>query len=200
MKNKFVMTPAQNRNFVRARLDDFLYAGMLLARYDVTKEAVCDPSLLYEGSEEKTALLNFRDAYDYILENYDREADYDQLIELHSILMRGLMDTYSNQLDEEQIRELNEMIDQPAKANTEIALDVLLHILGKRLFTDGDVRVALMFANKIMVDKGNGFIVVIPEKKKEFREKLKEFNETHDPLPFKEWLYANCLRGKMNYD
>ena len=197
MKNKFVMTPAQNRKFVRSRLDDFLYAGMLLARYDVTKDAVKDPSLLYEGTEEKTALLNFKDAYDYILENYDREADYDQLIDLHSILMRNLMDTYMNHLNEEQIRELNEMIDQPAKANTEIALDVLLHILKKRLFTDGDVRVALMFANKIMVDKGNGFITVIPEKRKEFREKLKEFNETGDPLPFKDWLYANCLRGKI---
>ena len=56
------------------------------------------------------------------------------------------------------------------------------------------------YGNVVMIDHGNGFITIPPEKREEFREKLKDFNETHDPLPFKDWIYGNCLRGKIYYD
>ncbi len=199
MKNKFVMTPAQNRQFVRARLVEYVYASMFLARYDVDKDACLDPEAMAEG-EEKTALLNFMRAYDYLLNGYEEEADYEVLMKLHDILMDGLMDEQVNTLSEEQITELNEMIDQPAKANTEIAIDVMIHVLDKRLFRDGDVRAALMFADKIMMDKGNGFITVSPSACGEFRTLLKQYNETKEGKEFKEWIYQNCVRGKKYYD
>ncbi|MBQ1477561.1 MAG: hypothetical protein IIZ33_05390 [Erysipelotrichaceae bacterium] len=199
MKNKFVMTPAQNRQFVRARLDDYLFASMVLARYDVDEETCKDPEKMPEG-EEKTALLNFQRAYDYLLNGYEEEADYEVLMKLHDILMDGLMDEQVNTLSEEQIAELNAMIDQPAKANTEIAIDVMIHVLDKRLFKDGDVRAALMFADKIMMDKGNGFITVSPALCKEFRTLLKQYNETKEGAAFKEWIYTNCVKGKKYYD
>lgn len=198
MKNKFMMTPGQSLEFVRKNLSDFVFSSMILARYDVTREFCVNRENISDETEEEIALANFYEAYDYLLESR-QEACYSVLIELHTILMKGLLDGFHNQLTEEQITELNAMINQPAKANTEIALDVMLHILDKRLFVDGDVRVALMFANKIMVDNGNGFITISPDNCETFRQKLKEYNENHEAEGFKDWLFKYCIKGKKVY-
>ncbi|MBQ9036482.1 MAG: hypothetical protein IJ115_03370 [Erysipelotrichaceae bacterium] len=198
MKNKFVMTPRQTINFVQKNLSDFVFNSMILARYDVTREFCENHENNSDATEEEIALANFIEAYNYLLESKE-EASYSVLIELHTILMKGLLDGFQNHLTDEQIEELNVMINQPAKANTEIALDVMIHILDKRLFVDGDVRVALMFANKIMVDNGNGFITVTPDNCPTFREKLKEYNETHEGNSFKDWLFKYCIKGKKVY-
>ena len=198
MKNKFMMTPRQTLNFVQKNLSDFVFNSMILARYDVTREFCENHENISDATVEEIALANFIEAYNYLLESKE-EASYSVLIELHTILMKGLLDGFQNHLTDEQIEELNAMINQPAKANTEIALDVMVHILDKRLFVDGDVRVALMFANKIMVDNGNGFITITPENCPTFREKLKEYNETHEGNSFKDWLFKYCIKGKKVY-
>ena len=197
MKNKYVMTRRQNLNFVRRNLKNYLRNSMSLARYEFSDELISQYESHNRNTEEEIALDNFLAAYNYLLENTDKEADYDQLIVLHSILMKDLMDTYSNHLTEEQIEELNRMINQPAKANTEIAIDVMLHILDKRLFSDGDVRVALMFANKIMLDNGCGFITVTPNNDQKFRELLHSYHDD-DNGEFKNWIFKYCIRGEKN--
>lgn len=196
MKNKYVMTVSQNKTLIENRRYDYIYNNMILARYDVTEEQVRNPSLLKEGSEEAIALRNFHAAYDYLLANTHEDADYGVLLKLHEILMNGLMEDIKHSLSEEQIMELYEMINQPTKANTEIAIDVMIHILKKRLFADGDVRVALMFANKIMLDNGCGFITVKPYETGTFRELLKKSNEEDQSPEFKEWIYKYCVKGR----
>lgn len=194
MKNKYVMTRRQNLSFVRRNLKNYLRNSMSLARYEFSDELISQYESHNRNTEEEIALDNFLAAYNYLLDNTDKEADYDQLIVLHSILMKDLMDTFSNHLTEEQIDELNRMINQPAKANTEIAIDVMLYILDKRLFSDGDVRAALMFANKIMIDNGCGIITVTENNKDVFREKLKEYKNNKD-YDIKDWIYKYCIKG-----
>lgn len=126
-------------------------------------------------------------------------ADYDYLIKLHKILMFGLNDSCKDQLSEEQIIELNTMINQPTKCNTEVALDVMMFILDRRLFSDGDVRTAMMFANKIMLEGGNGVIIINSYNRDTFRKKLKEYHNNHDS-GLKNWLYQNCIQGVKTDD
>ena len=91
------------------------------------------------------------------------------------------------------------MINQPTKANLEVAIDVMLYILDKRLFVDGDVRAALMFSNKFMVDNGCGIITVAASKRQLFREKLKEYKDSNDYY-IKDWIYMYCVKGpKLDY-
>lgn len=196
MKNKFLMSVNQNKTLVENHRLDFIYNNMILARYDVTVENCQNPKTLQSDSEERIALENFEAAYDYLLNNTEKEATYDDLMELHSILMNHLLDDTNNELNEEQIQELNEMINQPAKANTEIAIDVMLFILKERLFADGDVRVALMFANKIMLDNGCGFISIQPANAVTFRQYLKAYNMYDEKEEFKEWIYKYCVKGR----
>lgn len=193
MKNKYVMTRFKNARFLKEHLDDYLYNNMRLARYDVTFEECVNNEITSE--EAKIAYQNFKNAYDSLLNDKD-EIDYTYLLKLHGILMSGLMDTINNELTEEQIQLLKDMINQPVKANTEIAIDVMMMILKKRLFKDGDVRVALFFANKIMLENGCGVITVSPSLDEEFRKYLKGFHE-HDEASFKNWIYTYCIRGKQ---
>ena len=196
MLNKYAMSRRQNELFIQKRLENFIYQSMKLARYDVDRDfCKADPDL---NSEEGKALNNFRRAYQFIMDTSDLDINYSYLLDLHWILMDGLMDLVNNELNEEQIDYLYKMINQPAKANTEIAIDVMLYILNKKLFKDGDIRVALMFANKIMLESGCGFISVPEDKDEQFRELIHEAHHTENSDKFKKWVYTYCISGVKN--
>lgn len=65
----------------------------------------------------------------------------------------------------------------------------------KQMFLDGNKRVAMLFANKIMIDNGCGIITIAKDKQSLFLEKLINFYETNDRQELKEWLYENCIDG-----
>ena len=182
MNNKYLTSRSLNVKYVVDNLDEFLANCLDLSRY-----AADDP---YRAVAER----NYLEAFDFILEHPEVENDYESLCDLHSIMMKDLDCKVNNQLSEEQIIELSDMINQPAKSNTEIAIDVMLYILNKRLFSDGDVRVSLMFANKIMIDNGCGFITIRPSQDDTFRELMKEYKTSHTDK-FKEWIYSTCIKG-----
>ena len=182
MINKYTLSRAQEIAFVRQYLDEFIYNNISLSRYEDD-----DPV-------RAIAERNFYEAYEYILTHPEVENDYKCLLDLHKILMRDLDEGIKSELNEEQIAELSAMINQPAKANLEIAIDVFLYILDKRLFVDGDVRAAMCFANKIMVDNGCGFLTVPIAQKAVFRKKLQEYKDRSD-FSLKDWIYNYCIKG-----
>ena len=181
MKNKYVISRTKNVNYVKENLQTFIDNSLALSRYEN------DPL-------KDIALNNFKLAYEFILNNPEINNDYKCLLKLHDILMEGLDNGVKSELSQTQIDELELMINQPTKANTEVAIDVLLYILDKRLFTDGDVRSALMFSNKIMIDNGCGFITISNSNADTFREKLKEYKNNND-FELKDWIYMYCIKG-----
>ena len=187
MINKFTLSRAQNVKYVKEQLETLISNNLALSRY-------ADDDPLKDVAER-----NFREAYDFILNSPDVENDYKCLLHLHKVLMKDLNSDVKSELNETQIEELNQMINQPTRANLEIAIDVLLYILDKRLFADGDVRAALLFANKFMIDNGCGILTVTKDKKDLFREKLKEYKENKD-TDLKNWIYMYCVKGpKLDY-
>ena len=165
MINKFTLSRAQNVRYVKEQLETLIENNLALSRYEDN-----DPL-------RPVAERNFREAYDFIMNNPEVENDYRCLLHLHELLMKDLNTNVKSELNETQIHELNQMINQPTIANLEIAIDVFLYILDKRLFADGDVRAALLFANKFMIDNGCGILTVTKDKKDLFREKLKKYGE-----------------------
>ena len=62
---------------------------------------------------------------------------------------------------ESQIKEeLEELLNQKDKTKTEIAIEIMLWIMRRQMFIDGNKRVAMLFANKIMIDNGCGIITI----------------------------------------
>lgn len=193
MKNKFVMPRSHNAAYVLNHLDTLLYNAMRLARYDVTEEE-CREGI--KDPEAQLAYVNFKRTFQYLLRDKDAVIDYHYLLDLHTLLMDGLQAGFTNNMTEEQIAELDAIINQWGKANTEIAIDAMLYILDKRLFEDGDIRAALMFANKIMIENGCGIITVSPMYDDEFRAHLKAISAGADLESFKDWVFNYCLRGE----
>ena len=182
MINKYVLPRSVNVKYVQDNLATLIVDNLALSRYE-------------DGDPLKEiAKANFEKAYDFILNNPDVDNDYQCLMTLHDILMKDLESDIKTELTAEQISELEQMINQPTKANTEIAIDVMLYILEKRLFVDGDVRSALLFSNKIMVDNGCGIITISEINREVYREKLREYKENNN-YEIKEWIYKYCIRG-----
>lgn len=197
MNNKYTMPRKQNVAYAQKNEDLFLYNCMKLARYNVTKEdcqsfKTCD---VYD-TEEKIAYRNFATAFAYLIRTVKDETNYQYLLDLHTLLMQDLMGDVRNDLTDTQIEELNSIINQMTKSKTEVAIDSMLYILEKKLFVDGDVRVALMFANKIMMQHGNGIITIAPEHDDIFRSFLKKGNA--DQENFKKWVFQYAIKGVKN--
>lgn len=65
---------------------------------------------------------------------------------------------------ESQIKEeLEQLINQQNKTKTEIAIEVMLWFMRRQMFIDGNKRVGMLFANKIMIDNGCGIITILQE-------------------------------------
>ena len=187
MKNKYVLTRRENLNYIRENLDHFVSNALYLARYEED-----DPL-------RERARTNFYNAYEFIMNSPEVENDYQCLLQLHHILMEGLDEDICSTLSDEQIAELSQLLNQPAKANVEIAIDAMIYILDRRLFADGDVRVAIMFANKFMLDTGCGTITVFKSKCEDFRRLYTDYRQNRGD-EFKQWIYKYCVRGpKVEY-
>lgn len=67
----------------------------------------------------------------------------------------------------------------------------------RQMFIVGNKRVAMLFANKIMIDNGCGIITISQENQPTFLEKLIKFYETGDNVDLKKWIYDNCIDGMV---
>lgn len=74
--------------------------------------------------------------------------------------------------------ELDELLKQKDKTKTEIAIEIMLWIMRRQMFIDGNKRVAMLFANKIMIDNGCGIISILQENQSKFFEMLIKYYET----------------------
>jgi len=90
---------------------------------------------------------------------------------------------------------LNELLEQPLKSKTEIAIEIMLWIMRRQMFLDGNKRVAMLFANKIMIDNGCGIITIAQENQQVFYEKLIKFYESGDNKDLKQWIYDTSIDG-----
>ena len=69
----------------------------------------------------------------------------------------------------------------------------MLWVMRRQMFIDGNKRVAMLFANKIMVDNGCGIISISQNIQSVFFEKLIKFYETGNNTDLKQWIYDNCM-------
>jgi fido (protein-threonine AMPylation protein) len=92
---------------------------------------------------------------------------------------------------EPQIKEdLSMMLSEEESYN--VAIELLLYVMKKQLFLDGNKRTAVIFANHYLVSKGMGLIVIPVELVPEFKMHLINYYENKN-LDIKEFLYNKCL-------
>lgn len=92
---------------------------------------------------------------------------------------------------EPQIKdELNELLSRDKSYN--VAIELLLYVMKKQLFLDGNKRTAVIFANHYLVSRGMGLIVIPTELVEEFKKHLINYYEDTDDEII-DFLYNKCL-------
>ncbi len=218
MENKFNLTREQNVFVAKRNIVDYIWKSANLEGIGVTypeTQAIYDGGIVNGLTVDKIiAINNLKYAWQFILENSKLEDNFHILCHIHKLTCEKLVleqnlgklrttpvniGGTSWQPDfpfESDIKdELTQILEQPEKTKTEIALDVMLYIMRKQMFIDGNKRVAMLFANKIMIDNGCGIISIAQENQPTFFTKLIKFYETGDNTDLKMWLYETSIDG-----
>ena len=203
MKNKFNLTREQNVFVAKRNIVDYIWKSANLEGIGVTYP---ETQAIYDGGivngltiDNIIAINNLKYAWQFILENDGIDYDFKALCQIHKLTCDKLvLDNNLGKLRttpvniggtswkpqfpiESQIKEeLNELLNQETKTKTEIAIEVMLWIMRRQMFIDGNKRVAMLFANKIMIDNGCGIITIAQENQPMFYEKLIKYYETGD--------------------
>ena len=218
MKNKFNLTREQNVFVAKRNIVDYIWKSANLEGIGVTYP---ETQVIYDGGivngltvDKIIAINNLKYAWQFILENEDIEYDYKTLCQIHKltcdklVLDQNLGRIRSTPVNiggtkwkpefpiESQIKEeLEGLLNQSEKTKTEIAIEIMLWIMRRQMFIDGNKRVAMLFANKIMIDNGCGIITISQENQPIFFEKLIKFYETGDNVDLKQWIYDTSIDG-----
>lgn len=218
MKNKFNLTREQNVFVAKRNIVDYIWKSANLEGIDVTYP---ETQVIYDGGvvngltvDKIITINNLKYSWQFILENEGIEYDFKALCHLHKltcdklILDRNLGRLRTSPVSiggtswkpqfpvESQIKEeLEQLLNQPEKSKTEIAIEVMLWIMRRQMFIDGNKRVGMLFANKIMIDNGCGIITIAQENQQTFFKKLINYYESGDNTDLKQWIYETSIDG-----
>lgn len=218
MKNKFNLTREQNVFIAKRNIVDYIWKSANLEGIDVTYS---ETQAIYDGGvvngltvDNIIAINNLKYAWQFILENDDIEYDYKVLCQLHKLTVDklvleqdlGRIRTTPVNIGgtswkpafpiESQIKEeLEELLNQKEKTKAELSIEIMLLIMRRQMFIDGNKRVAMLFANKIMIDNGCGIISIAQENQSMFYDKLIKFYETGEMQDLKQWIYDTSIDG-----
>lgn len=218
MEDKYHLTREQNIFIAKRNIVDYIWKSANLEGIGVTypeTQAIYDGGVVNGLTVDKIiAINNLKYAWQFILENVDIEYDYSTLCHIHKLVADKLVldqelgrirTTSVNiggtkrkpqfPIDSQIKEELEELLNQPEKTKTEIAIEMMLSVMRRQMFIDGNKRVAMLFANKIMIDNGCGIITIAQDDQETFYEKLIKYYESGDMSDLKDWIYEHCIDG-----
>lgn len=218
MQDKYNLTREQNVFIAKRNIVDYIWKSANLEGIGVTypeTQAIYDGGIVNGLTVDKIiAINNLKYAWEFILENEDLKSDFYTLCRIHKLVADKLvLDQELGRIRttpvniggtkwqpqfpiESQIKDEMEMLlNQTEKTKTEIAIEMMLSIMRRQMFIDGNKRVAMLFANKIMIDNGCGILTIAQEDQKEFYEKLIKYYECGDMTDLKQWIYDRCIDG-----
>ena len=218
MDNKFSLTREQNVFVAKRNIVDYIWKSANLEGIGVTYP---ETQVIYDGGvvngltvDNIIAINNLKYAWQFILENEGIDYDFKVLSHLHKLTCDKLVldqdlgklrttpvniggTSWTPQFPiESQIKEeLEKLLNQSEKTKTEVAIEIMLWIMRRQMFIDGNKRVGMLFANRIMIDNGCGIITISQNNQPIFFEKLIKFYESGDNRDLKQWIYETSIDG-----
>lgn len=214
MKEKVHLTKEQNLFLAKKILVSNIYNSARLeginTTYPDTKtilEGVNVPSLRLD---EITCILNLRDAWNFTLSNIDETVDLEFICKVNSFVSRneslewGVLRNgkvgingvdYIPEIPKKE--EVSDHIQKILKIenNTERAINLMLYLMRRQLFWDGNKRTSMIVANKLLIENGCGIISVREQDINEFNRLLTEFYNTNNKEKIVDFLYHKCIFG-----
>lgn len=202
-----------NIDLAKRNLVDSIYKQAILEGIEITysnTEAIVNGGKVNNvPTIDISKILNLKHAWEFILDEgvISFPTNYAILCQINGIVEEGLSYTagrirsvpvsiggssYIPPLPyEAQVREeLSSLLSQ--EASYDIAVELLLYVMKKQLFLDGNKRTGVIFANHYLISRGMGLIVVPAELVPEFKKHLINYYENKDQL-IKDFLFNKCL-------
>ena len=203
-----------NIDFARKHLADTIYKQAILEGVATT---LSDTKSIIEGGkvnnmspEDIMKIVNLKHAWDFILNknvilsptNYSVLSTINKLIEegfyynageLRStpVKIGGTSWTPAIPIESDIKDDINRILNKD-KDDLDIAIELLLYVVKKQMFIDGNKRTSVIFANHYLISKGKGLIVIPIEKVDEYKKLLIEFYESNDSKNVFKFIKENC--------
>ncbi len=214
MKNKYNLTKEQNIFLAKRNIVDNIYSNARMEGINITfpqtktiLEGVNVPNLKID---EIQVVLNLRDAWQYVLNNIDKDFNLEFICKINEFVARnesiewGALRTGKVEVTgTNYIPEIPNKTDVEKRINdflkientTERAIEYMLYGIKVQLFWDGNKRTSTIAANKIMIENGAGIIKVPDNKLEEFNSLLSDYYTNDNKEAIKQFIFDNCIDG-----
>ncbi len=216
MDNKYNLTAEQNIFVAKRNIVDYIWKSANLEGIAVTYP---DTQTIYDGFsvsgyklEEINAINNLKKAWQFILNDIDITLNFAYICKINELVGENVFynpgvirTTLVNiggtswkpdfPLETKIKEELEELLSNNEISKTEQAINVMLWVMRRQMFIDGNKRTAMLIANKIMIENGCGIISIPIEKQNEFYKLLITYYETNDSSVISKFIYDNAIDG-----
>ena len=213
--NKYSLTKEQNISLAKRDLIDNIYKSAKLEGIAVTfpqTEAIFNGANVASLKVDDIIIINnLKHAWQFLLSTMDYpKVDFPYIYEMNKQVGSGL---YMNAglLRKEDVRiggtswkpsvpERPDVLDEIRAIEevgnaTERAIELMIYIMRRQLFFDGNKRTATLCANRILIENGAGLLNIRVEDIEKFKEKLLKFYETNEKDEIKAFLFENAISG-----
>lgn len=213
MQDLYKLTKEQNIFIAKRNIVDYIWKSANLEGITVTYP---DTQVIFDGYsvqgykvEEITAINNLKKAWQFLLNDIDLELNLAYICQINKIIGEGIFynpgiirstpvniggTTWQPPIPFES--QIKEELDRVAgESNTERAINMMLYLMRKQIFLDGNKRTAMLIANKIMIENGCGIISIPINKQPEFYKLLIKYYETNNNEEIKKYIYDYCIDG-----
>lgn len=214
VEEKLSLDVEKNIDFAKRHLVDSIYKQAILEGLAVT---FADTESIIEGgkvnnmtSEDVLKIVNLKHAWEFILNKNVilSETNFALLCEINKLIEEGFYYTagqirnvpvtiggtkWKPNLPIESVikEELKEIFDKEMD-DVDKAIELLLYIMKKQVFIDGNKRTSVIFSNHYLISKGKGIIAIPAELTKEFKDLLISYYEEKDKGEIKKFIKDRC--------
>lgn len=216
MENKYNLTAEQNIFVAKRNIVDYIWKSANLEGIIITYS---DTQTIYDGFsvsgyklEEINAINNLKKAWQFILNDIGIALNFAYICKINELVGEnvfynpGVIRTTPVNIGgtswkpdfplETKIKEeLEELLNNNEISKTEQAINVMLWVMRRQMFIDGNKRTAMLIANKLMIENGCGIISIPIEKQNEFYKLLITYYETNDSSIISKFIYDNAIDG-----
>ena len=203
-----------NIDFAKRHLVDTIYKQAILEGVSTT---FADTENIIEGGkvnnmtpEDILKIVNLKHAWEFILNKNVilSDTNFALLCEINKMVEEGFYYSagrirnvpvtiggtkWKPELPIESVikEELKEIFDKKID-DIDRAIELLLYIMKKQIFIDGNKRTSVIYSNHYLISKGKGIIVIPAELTQEFKDLLIPYYEGKDEEQIKKFIKEKC--------
>jgi len=203
-----------NIDLARKNMIDIIYKQSILENivttYSDTQTIIEGGKVFNMTSDDVRKIINLKHSWEFILDEdvISSNNDFMLLSEINKLVIEGFYysagkirnipviiggTTWKPELPIESIirEELNDIYNKNISV-LDKAIELLLYIMKKQIFIDGNKRTAVIFANHLLISNACGLVVIPAELTAEFKKLLISYYEDNNIHSIKEFLLEKC--------